>query len=728
MIIKRNVSAPAQFVGQAAGPTIRYNQGTLQAQQGMFEAEMGLTKTLVNTGTAVGAGLAAGFAGATTQDLGQMSVTGGDAPNVDKAGFDVGKFSEQFVDTLGGKDAIMKGSAEHGNVFANAVNSYQKGVQIGETYANQQFQGFQIRAKDAANVEFQKAVKDGDYSNASTRAVKVYEQEMIKFRDADTTTSYVQNKISSGLQTGLVQAELNSSYMPKATNAVANKNATNAKIVIDRAKDNLIDMAMPDVAEASYMKVIDTQIESGAINMTSEEREAMRADFQSSRVQYKLSDPDASVEELEVMSSDLKSGSEHYKSMTKKAKQAYREKIESRITELQTRNYKELGETVVNAVEGTDGYSIDNTAAQLKEKMDDGEITGMQYKSLKSKLYPSDAKKIYTKENIAKSNDKLKGYASTAMRIALENDILSNPSAQADLMNLKQQAMSEEGDAFVPVFDKVMERIDKAMYLASDAADASDKAVLKSFSNYYAELQKDADDDELVQLELSSSAAFRAYEEGLLALGDDANNPAKKRELSEKIVNDWKKEGINYRYKKSMKLAQQQGFGMASTKQQKGITDAQVKAEQDIEAGLKAEADAAAAEQEADKTEVFSTHTAKALGSYFAKPFIPKDGSKTKGKKVDDVIIDFLEPVIDVVGEAGAEMSADIGRFLDGIKTKASNAAELWSTIGESDKEKIKAGMVLMSPATWGITSSKKAGEYIEEFLTDIKKEYEEDK
>jgi len=227
-VIKRNVSAPSQFAGRASSPTMRISGATAKAQQDVINAEFDVARMAVNVGTAVASGFKAGSSGQTTEDLASIAQSGkmADGSDVKDAGdFNLGKFGEEVVGSLGGVKGLMEGGIERQNVAANIVNNYQKGVQIGNAHAKQQGEIAITNGSTAAENSYNADAAAGNYDGIVERAYNAQVSSLRKVMDDPNTTPLVKQNISQFLSNGQAMAAFRSKYETKAVNAVAKKNA-----------------------------------------------------------------------------------------------------------------------------------------------------------------------------------------------------------------------------------------------------------------------------------------------------------------------------------------------------------------------------------------------------------------------------------------------------------------------------------------------------------------------
>lgn len=224
--ISRSTQVPATFAGRAASPTMRLSGASLSMDQQAIQAEGEVTKLAFNTGTAVASGLAAGFSGQTTEDLGSIAAQGKDARDVNN--FEVGKFMEQTVTSLGGVGGLLDG-VEKQNVAANMVTDYQKGVKIGEAHVKQQSEDYITIAIATADANFKQDMARGNYTGAVDRAWKSHQDSLTQKMNDPNTTPAVRTKIQAYINNPLAKAKFDSKYIAKEANAIAQRTAKKAE-------------------------------------------------------------------------------------------------------------------------------------------------------------------------------------------------------------------------------------------------------------------------------------------------------------------------------------------------------------------------------------------------------------------------------------------------------------------------------------------------------------------
>jgi len=614
MRIKRNQSAPRSYAGEASGGFERNTNLIMSAQRKSKELDDDFTKIVGNVGIAVGAGLYAGFSGQTSEDTGAIASGGVNAK--DAGGFDFGKFAKETHNALGGTKQLLT-PTEKQNVGQNLLSSYERGVDVGNAYAKNYGRMVSSEAKASAEASFVKSMKSGDFKGASARAWDAYSSTMAKYADDEKTPKLVANNINDTMGDQLTKSVFMNEYMTKEVNGIAERNAMDARQSISKTKDMLLPMDDGESANLIFKENIVMLEESKVISFTPQEKEALLGDFQSSRVQYALTNPDATVASLEYMSNELKKDeSESYNKISNEAKREYRDKIESRKTQLQTRNYADLGESVVMAVESADGHTIDNEAGQLKQKMKDGEITGAQYITLKNKLFPKSAKSAKAEVNVgnvAKSRDAVKQAGVDAMRIVTTAGI--DPDVASTALVKLQGVVNENKDLLTTADrERATQTIERAGRLLSDQLDTAETHIKNTFDVIGKELLEDADDDEKLEAMSANTQAMNDYYTEVSALGADATIE-KKMEIAKRITDELKDNELEYKMKESIKKRNQQSYSSLTVAGQTKVNTAKARGEETIARELQADVDADKASEEASKTEVFSTHTVKAIAS-----------------------------------------------------------------------------------------------------------------
>jgi len=238
--ISRNTQAPAEFAGRAASPTMRFSGATLNAEKQAIAAEGEVTKLAFNAGTSIASGLAAGFSGQTTEDLASIA-TGGqmaDGSDVkDVNDFQVGKFMNETISSLGGVGGLMEG-VEKQNVAINMVDNYQKGVAIGEAHVKQQSEMVVMTASTTAEANFREDMAKGKYDGAVNRSWQSHQDALTKAMNDPNTTPAVRSKIQAYMSSDIAKAKFDNQYVAKEANAIAKRTAKNAEATMGVAVKN----------------------------------------------------------------------------------------------------------------------------------------------------------------------------------------------------------------------------------------------------------------------------------------------------------------------------------------------------------------------------------------------------------------------------------------------------------------------------------------------------------
>ena len=233
--ISRNTQAPAEFAGRAASPTMRFSGATLNAEKQAIAAEGEVTKLAFNAGTSIASGLAAGFSGQTTEDLGAIAAQGKDA--TDAAGFNMDKFTQETISSLGGVGGLMEG-VEKQNVAINMVDNYQKGVAIGEAHVKQQSEMVVMTASTTAEANFREDMAKGKYDGAVNRSWQSHQDALTKAMNDPNTTPAVRSKIQAYMSSDIAKAKFDNQYVAKEANAIAQRTAKNANAIMSVAVKN----------------------------------------------------------------------------------------------------------------------------------------------------------------------------------------------------------------------------------------------------------------------------------------------------------------------------------------------------------------------------------------------------------------------------------------------------------------------------------------------------------
>jgi hypothetical protein len=213
---------------------MRVPGATLQKQQENTGAEFELAKSVLNVGTAVAAGLNAGMSGQTTADTGELAAQGLETGSAqDAGGFDLSKFTEEAVDTLGGVQGMLRGDVASQNVAGNIVNNYQKGVQIGNAHAKQQGQAVITEGEAAAEMSSSSDIASQNYKGLADRAYSAQTDSLNKALNDPNTTPAVKANIQNYLQSELARATFYKKYAVKEANAIAKKTADVAQVKLN---------------------------------------------------------------------------------------------------------------------------------------------------------------------------------------------------------------------------------------------------------------------------------------------------------------------------------------------------------------------------------------------------------------------------------------------------------------------------------------------------------------
>jgi hypothetical protein len=193
-------NAPKVAAGRARGGSLRLSPSTLRAQQEDVAADFDLMKTGLNIGVAAVAGLNAGMSGQTTEDTASIALSGkmADGSDIkDITGFELGKFGQEAIATLGGVKGMVGGDIGKMNVAGNMVANYQKGVKVGNDYANQQSEQVIAIAQSKGELARQQALDAKDYANADALGWQAQKDAISEAANDPTMTPLVQERINA---------------------------------------------------------------------------------------------------------------------------------------------------------------------------------------------------------------------------------------------------------------------------------------------------------------------------------------------------------------------------------------------------------------------------------------------------------------------------------------------------------------------------------------------------